>query len=84
MECDPVRLKREPSDGSIRPEGRIAPRLSMEHPDAIGFAIRERFHEHCYDFIAAWNRLAMSPLSQLGHDSPFSPWLGRGPALHAP
>jgi hypothetical protein len=34
----------------------------MELLHAIGFAIRERFHEH-YDFIAAWNRFAMSPLS---------------------
>ena len=35
---------------------------------AVLSAIRERFHEHCYDFVAAGNR-AMPPLSLLGHDT---------------
>jgi hypothetical protein len=40
----------------------------LAHP--VGFAIRPRFHEHCYDFIAARNRFAMSPLPLLGHVTP--------------
>jgi len=51
------------------------------------FACRVPFRERFYGtarFHRSRNRFAMSPLHRLGHGAPFSPWLGRGPALHTP